>query len=190
MALVLEQLAIPDVKVLHVKRYGDERGFFSETYNKKEFAEAGLDLEFVQDNHSFSRPIGTIRGLHAQKAPFAQGKLVRVTRGRIFDVAVDIRPASPTFGKWVGAEISADAWNQIFVPIGFLHGFCTLDPDTEVNYKVTNLYSAKHELGVCFNDPQLKIGWPVAYDKATLSDKDRALPLFSALFAGSELRNG
>jgi len=190
MALEIEQLAIPDVKIVRTKKFGDARGFFSETYNKKAFAEAGLDFEFVQDNQSFSRPVGTIRGLHAQVQPLAQHKLVRVMRGRIWDVAVDIRPASPTFGKWVAAEISVEAWNQIFIPIGFLHGFCTLESDTEVSYKVSNFYSANHEFGVRWNDPQLNIAWPVAGNDATLSDKDRALPPFKELFAGRELRTG
>jgi dTDP-4-dehydrorhamnose 3,5-epimerase len=116
--------------------------------------------------------------LHAQRSPFAQDKLVRVTRGRIWDVAVDARPGSPTFGRWAAAEISAQAWNQIFIPVGFLHGFCTLEPDTEVHYKVSKFYSAAHEFGVRWNDPDLKIDWPVSDDKAVLSDKDRALPLF------------
>jgi dTDP-4-dehydrorhamnose 3,5-epimerase len=116
--------------------------------------------------------------------------LVRVTRGLIFDVAVDVRPASPSFGEWVAAEVSADAWNQIFIPAGFLHGFCTLEPDTEVNYKVSSFYSAQHEVGVRWNDPQLKIAWPVAEDKAILSEKDRALPLFNELFAGRGVRTG
>jgi dTDP-4-dehydrorhamnose 3,5-epimerase len=183
MALDIDQLAIPDVKLIRIKKFGDTRGFFSETYNKKIFAESGIAVNFVQDNQSFSGPLGTIRGLHAQANPFAQDKLVRVTKGRIFDVAVDIRAASPTFGKWVAAEISAEAWNQIFIPRGFLHGFCTLEPDTEVNYKVSNFYSAKHEIGLRWDDAQLDIAWPMSDDEATLSDKDRALPLFNELLA-------
>jgi len=190
MSLDLEPLSIPDVKVIRIKKFGDARGFFSETYSKKAFAEVGIDLEFVQDNQSFSRLIGTVRGLHAQDQPLGQDKLVRVIRGRIFDVAVDIRPSSPTFGKWVAAEISAEAWNQILIPIGFLHGFCTLEPDTEVSYKVTNFYSAKHEFGVRWDDPDLGIAWPIAAAKATVSDKDRALPLFSQLFADVAVRTG
>lgn len=178
MSLDVEQLTIPEVKVLRVGKFGDARGFFSETYNRKAFAEAGISVGFVQDNQSLSVPVGTVRGLHAQRKPFAQDKLVRVTRGRIWDVAVDVRPGSPTFGRWTAAEISAQAWNQIFIPIGFLHGFCTLEPDTEVHYKVSNLYSVAHEFGVRWNDPDLKITWPVEDDKAILSDKDRALPLF------------
>jgi dTDP-4-dehydrorhamnose 3,5-epimerase len=190
MSLGVEPLAIPDIKVLHVKKFGDARGFFSETYNKMLFANAGIELEFVQDNHSYSKPAGTIRGLHSQDAPFAQDKLVRVIRGRIWDVAVDVRRSSPTFGKWVAAEISADAWNQILIPVGFLHGFCTLEADTEVIYKVSNFYSAKHEVGIRWNDPDLKIAWPVADGGATLSDKDRALPPFRDIFGDSSLRGG
>jgi dTDP-4-dehydrorhamnose 3,5-epimerase len=178
MTLAIEALAIPDVKVIRVKKFGDARGFFAETYNKTAFVAAGIDPEFVQDNQSFSRPSGTIRGLHLQTEPFAQAKLVRVLRGRIWDVAVDVRPSSPTFGKWVAAEISADAGNQIFIPVGFAHGFCTLEPDTEVSYKVSNFYSKEHEAGIRWNDPALKIAWPVSEDRATLSDKDRAAPLF------------
>jgi dTDP-4-dehydrorhamnose 3,5-epimerase len=185
MSLEVDQLAIPDVKVIRPRKFGDARGFFSETYNAKAFAEAGIAVTFVQDNHSRSEAVGTIRGLHSQAAPFAQDKLVRVTRGRIWDVAIDVRPSSPTFGKWVAAEISAESWNQIFVPIGFLHGFCTLEPDTEVIYKVSNFYSAKHEVGVRWNDPELKVAWPVADDRVTLSEKDRVLPLFKDAFAES-----
>jgi dTDP-4-dehydrorhamnose 3,5-epimerase len=190
MSLDIEPLTIADVKLIRTKKLGDARGFLSEIYNRRAFAEAGIQVEFVQDNLSSSRSPGTIRGLHAQQAPHAQAKLVRVTRGRIFDVAVDIRPASPSFGKWVAAEISAEAWNQIFIPVGFLHGFCTLEADTEVAYKVSNFYAAAHEFGVRWNDPQLKIDWPVAEGKAILSDKDRALPLFNELFAGHALRTG
>ena len=181
MSIDVEALAIPEVKVLRVRKFGDARGFFSETYNAKAFADVGITAGFVQDNQSFSVPTGTIRGLHAQREPFVQDKLVRVTRGRIWDVAVDVRPGSPTFGRWVAAEISARAWNQIFIPAGFLHGLCTLEPETEVQYKVSRFYSAAHEFGVRWNDPDLKIGWPVRDDKAVLSDKDRALPLFKDL---------
>jgi dTDP-4-dehydrorhamnose 3,5-epimerase len=181
MSINVEALAIPEVKVLRVRKFGDARGFFSETYNAKALAEAGIAVGFVQDNQSFSVLAGTIRGLHAQREPYVQDKLVRVTRGRIWDVAVDVRPGSPTFGRWVAAEISARAWNQIFIPAGFLHGLCTLDPNTEVQYKVSRLYSATHEFGVRWNDPDLKISWPVKEDKVVLSNKDRALPLFKDL---------
>lgn len=169
-------LALPDVKIIRPKKFGDHRGFFSETYNKNSFAAAGLDLTFVQDNHSLSAEVGTVRGLHFQLPPFAQDKLVRVVRGAILDVAVDIRKGSPTYGRHVSAVISAAEWNQILVPVGFAHGFCTLEPDTEVLYKVTNFYSPAHDRGLLWNDPDLGIDWPVAADQAQLSDKDRVHP--------------
>jgi dTDP-4-dehydrorhamnose 3,5-epimerase len=142
----------------------------------------GIDLEFVQDNQSFSRPAGTIRGLHLQREPYAQAKLVRALRGRIWDVAVDIRPSSSTFGKWVAAEIAAEVGNQIFIPVGFAHGFCTLEPDTEISYKVSNFYSRDHEVGIRWDDPMLKIEWPVKVGAATLSDKDAKALLFEEVF--------
>ena len=174
-------LSIPDVKIIRPKKFGDHRGFFSETYNKKTFEAAGLHYDFVQDNQSLSAEVGTVRGLHFQLPPFAQDKLVRVVRGAILDVAVDIRRGSPTFGQHVSAVISAADWNQILVPIGFAHGFCTLEPDTEVIYKVTNYYSAEHDRGLLWNDPALGIDWPVAADKARLSDKDHKHPTFAQL---------
>ncbi|PWC40891.1 dTDP-4-dehydrorhamnose 3,5-epimerase [Azospirillum sp. TSO35-2] len=174
-------LDIPDVKILRPKKFGDHRGFFSETYNKKTFEAAGLHYDFVQDNQSLSAEVGTVRGLHFQLPPFAQDKLLRVVKGAVFDVAVDIRKGSPTFGRHVSAVISAAEWNQILVPIGFAHGFCTLEPDTEVIYKVTNYYSAEHDRGMLWNDPALGIDWPVAADKARLSDKDHKHPTFAQL---------
>lgn len=174
-------LDIPDVKIIRPKKFGDHRGFFSETYSKKTFEAAGLQYDFVQDNHSLSAEVGTVRGLHFQLPPFAQDKLVRVVRGAILDVAVDIRKNSPTFGRHVSAVISAADWNQILVPIGFAHGFCTLEPDTEVIYKVTNSYSAEHDRGLLWNDPELGIDWPVSADKARLSDKDHTHPTFAQL---------
>lgn len=174
-------LDIPDVKIIRPKKFGDHRGFFSETYTKKTFEAAGLHYDFVQDNHSLSAEVGTVRGLHFQLPPFAQDKLVRVVRGAILDVAVDIRKGSPTFGRHVSAVISAAEWNQILVPIGFAHGFCTLEPDTEVIYKVTNYYSPEHDRGLLWNDPELGIDWPVAADKAHLSDKDHKHPTFAQL---------
>jgi dTDP-4-dehydrorhamnose 3,5-epimerase len=169
-------LGIADVKIILPSKQGDARGFFSETYNLREFAAAGLELTFVQDNHTLSTRAGTVRGLHYQSPPFAQDKLVRVVRGRIFDVALDIRRSSPSFGQHVTAEISAEAWNQIFVPVGFAHGFVTLEPDTEVAYKVTNYYAREHDHGILWNDPALRIQWPVEEAKATVSEKDRANP--------------
>jgi len=174
-------LDIPDVKIIRPKKFGDHRGFFSETYTKKAFEAAGLHYDFVQDNQSLSAEVGTVRGLHFQLPPFAQDKLVRVVRGAILDVAVDIRKDSPTFGRHVSAVISAAEWNQILVPIGFAHGFCTLEPDTEVIYKVTNYYSPEHDRGLLWNDPELGIDWPVTADKARLSDKDHKHPTFAQL---------
>ncbi len=174
--IAVEPLAIPDVKIVRPKKFGDARGFFSETYSAAAFAEAGISDVFVQDNHSFSAAAGTVRGLHFQRNPRAQAKLVRVTRGRILDVAVDLRRSSPTYGKWVAAEISAEAWNQIYVPVGFAHGFCTLEPDTEIAYKVTDTYAPAEDGGVFWQDGDLAINWPIAPDQAILSDKDRVLP--------------
>ena len=172
---------IPDVKVLTPRKFGDDRGFLSETYNKLTLAELGIDLEFVQDNHSLSVPRGTIRGMHFQIPPFAQDKLVRVVRGAILDVAVDLRRSSPTYGRHVAIEISAEQWNQVLVPIGFAHGFCSLEPDTEVIYKVTNYYSPEHDRGVLWSDPDLGIEWPVSAEGAFLSDKDKNQPRLAEL---------
>jgi len=172
----IESLPIPDVKLIRPKRFGDSRGFFSEVYSRPAFAKAGIAMEFVQDNHSRSAKAGTIRGLHFQTAPFAQDKLVRVVKGRILDVAVDLRRASPSFGQYVSAELSADNWTQILVPIGFAHAFCTLEPDTEVVYKVSNVYWPANDGGVLWNDPDLAIAWPVSGSDAVLSDKDAKLP--------------
>ncbi len=175
------ELAISDVKLIRAKKFGDQRGFFSETYSKRVFDAAGLALNFVQDNQSLSAEVGTVRGLHFQTPPFAQDKLLRVTKGAVFDVAVDIRRNSPTFGQHVSAIISAADWNQILIPIGFAHGFCTLEPDTEVLYKVTNFYSPQHDRGLLWNDSDLGIAWPVEVDKALLSDKDRKHPRLAEL---------
>jgi len=171
-----ERLDIPDVILVTPDRYGDERGFFSETWRQDRFAEAGIDLPFVQDNQSLSRDRGVVRGLHCQIDPHAQGKLVRCVRGAIWDVAVDARRGSPTFGKWVAAELSAANWQQLWIPPGFLHGFCTLEPDTEVIYKVTDVYNREAERGVLWNDPTLNLPWPVRNGDAVLSEKDKTLP--------------
>jgi len=172
---------IEAIKLLRPQIHRDNRGFFSETYNRANLAAVGLDLEFVQDNHSFSEKPGVIRGLHFQIPPFAQDKLVRVIRGSVLDVAVDMRSKSPTYGKHVARVISAAEWNQIFVPIGFAHGFCTLEPNTEVIYKVTNYYSLSHDRGLLWNDPDLGIVWPIEEAEAILSDKDKKLPRLSQL---------
>jgi dTDP-4-dehydrorhamnose 3,5-epimerase len=179
--LSVEATAIPAVKLISPKKFGDHRGFFSETYNRAGFREAGIDLEFVQDNHSLSATIGTLRGLHFQSAPLAQDKLVRVTKGRILDVAVDIRASSPTFGQHVAVELSAENWQQLLVPVGFAHGFVTLEPDTEVLYKVTALYGPANDHGLAFDDPALGIDWRLPHDQLTLSDKDGKHPTLSAL---------
>ncbi|HUY13354.1 MAG TPA: dTDP-4-dehydrorhamnose 3,5-epimerase [Terriglobia bacterium] len=171
--------AIPEVKFIKPVRYSDHRGFFSETYSKKALEEAGISLDFVQDNHSLSVQMGVIRGIHFQIPPFAQDKLLRVVRGSVFDVAVDLRRSSPTFGKHVSVVLSAEEWNQILVPAGFGHGFCTLEPNTEVIYKVTSYYAPDCDRGVLWNDPQLGIQWPVSEREAILSGKDLGLPPFS-----------
>lgn len=176
MNMQVERLNIPDIRLLVLRKHGDARGFFSETYNRKSFAALGIDIDFVQDNHSLSAEKGTVRGLHFQTPPFAQDKLVRVTRGSVFDVAVDLRRDSPTYGLHVSAVLSAQAWNQILVPIGFAHGFMTLEPDTEVIYKVSNYYAPDHDKGLLWNDPALGIAWPLAEDEAILSEKDRIQP--------------
>jgi dTDP-4-dehydrorhamnose 3,5-epimerase len=173
-------LAIPDVKLITPRRVGDQRGFFSETFNRHRFAEAGLIADFVQDNHSLSRPRGTVRGLHFQRPPFAQAKLVRVLRGAVFDVVLDIRAGSPTYGHHVVVALSAAAGAQLLIPEGFAHGFCTTEPDTEVFYKVSRDYAPAHEGGILWNDPGLRIAWPVDAAQAVLSDRDRNWPTFAA----------
>ena len=175
----VERLAIPDVIVITPPRFGDARGFFAETYQAPKLAAVGIDLPFVQDNQSFSAAPGTIRGLHCQLAPRAQGKLVRVLRGAIWDVAIDARAGSPSFGQWVAATLSAENFAQLWVPPGFLHGFCTLEPDTEVFYKVTDIYDRPSERGVIWNDPTLALPWPLPPSGPVLSDKDVLLPAWA-----------
>jgi len=172
----VEETAIPAVRIVTSKKLGDARGFFSEVYNKEDWSAAGLDFEFVQDNHSFSAAIGTLRGLHFQALPLAQAKLVRVARGRILDVAVDIRRSSPTFGRHVAIELSVENWRQLLIPIGFAHGYLTLEPDAEVLYKTTATYSAAHDRGLAWDDPDLGIEWPLPKGGPVLSDKDRRWP--------------
>lgn len=176
MSVVVEPLSIPDVKLITPPRFGDSRGFFSEVFHAGRFAAVGIIGPFVQDNHSLSASVGTVRGLHLQIAPSAQGKLVRVTRGAIWDVAVDVRHGSPTFAQHVGVELSVANWQQLWIPPGFLHGFCTLEPNTEVLYKVTAEYDRDAERYVAWDDADLAIPWPVQATEAVLSDKDRALP--------------
>lgn len=168
------------VFLIHPKRFGDSRGWFTEVYSEKRFCEIGINCRFVQDNHSLSVPAGTVRGLHFQTPPFAQAKLVRCIRGRIFDVAVDLRKGSPTYGKWVGAELSAKNGDQLFIPIGFGHGFVTLTDDTEVTYKVSELYAPAHDGGVLWNDPQIALDWRLPDGVVpTLSPKDERQPLLA-----------
>jgi dTDP-4-dehydrorhamnose 3,5-epimerase len=174
--MLVEDTALAGVRIVTPRKLGDDRGFFSETYNQSRWEQNGLQYRFVQDNHSLSRDVGTIRGLHFQIPPFAQDKLVRVVRGRILDVAVDLRRSSPSFGRHIAVEVSAENWRQLLVPIGFAHGFCTLEPDTEVVYKVTNFYSAAQDRGLAFDDPDLEIAWPIAPERAFLSEKDRHWP--------------
>lgn len=177
----IESAAIADVKVVHPLKHGDARGFFSEVFKRESFAEHGLPTDWVQDNHSRSGRRNIIRGLHFQTPPFAQAKLVRVTRGAILDVAVDLRRSSMTFGQHVAIELSDENWRQIYVPAGFAHGFCTLTEDTEVQYKVTAPYAPQHDFGLLWKDPRLAIAWPVQDSPPLLSDKDSRLPLFADL---------
>ncbi|MFC4991198.1 dTDP-4-dehydrorhamnose 3,5-epimerase [Rubritalea tangerina] len=171
---------IPDVLILSPKKHGDARGFFSEVYKESVLAEHGFTEAFIQDNHAYSAEAGVLRGLHYQSPPFAQDKLVRVVRGSIYDVAVDIRKGSATFGKWVGVELSADNWQQLLVPKGFAHGYLTLEPDTEVLYKVTNRYAPECDKGVLWNDAEIGVDWPLK-GEPILSAKDEVQPLLSEI---------
>ncbi|CAN5862944.1 dTDP-4-dehydrorhamnose 3,5-epimerase [soil metagenome] len=166
-------LALPDVLLITPKRHGDARGWFMETWSRRAFADAGLDFDFVQDNHAFSGEAGTVRGLHFQAAPHPQAKLLRVVRGSILDVAVDIRSGSATYGKWVSATLTAEGGEQLLVPRGFAHGYCTLTPDTELAYKVDGLYAPETEGSILWNDPDLAIDWP-AFAGSVVSEKDKA----------------
>ncbi|MBV8683154.1 MAG: dTDP-4-dehydrorhamnose 3,5-epimerase [Caulobacteraceae bacterium] len=164
------------VKLVRPRRFGDDRGWFSETWSARASERIGIPREFRQDNHSLSRPARTLRGLHFQVPPHAQAKLVRCVRGRIWDVAVDVRAGSPTFGTWIGAELSAENGNQLFVPVGFAHGFLTLEPDTEVEYKVTDFYSPECDGGLIWDDPDIAVAWPLGGASPILSPKDAVLP--------------
>ena len=175
-----ESLNIVDVKRVRPKKFGDSRGYFSEVYKAGWFQENVANVTFVQDNESLSQQVGTVRGLHFQSEPFAQGKLVRCIRGSLLDVAVDIRRNSPTFGEWVSAVLSAENGDQLWVPVGFAHGFITLSPDTVISYKVTSVYSAEHDRGVRWDDPAIGIEWPTM-DQYLLSDKDKTQPYLADL---------
>ena len=180
----VRRLAIDGLIEIRPRRFEDERGFFSETWNAAAWREAGVDRQFVQDNHSLSRRPGVLRGLHFQAPPSAQAKLVRVSRGSAFDVAVDVRSGSPTYRQWVGVLLSAAEWNQLLIPEGFAHGFLTLEPDTEVQYKATALYDPASDRVIRFDDPAIGIEWPLAADQLTLSDRDRTAPLLAELETG------
>jgi dTDP-4-dehydrorhamnose 3,5-epimerase len=174
-------LEIPDAKLIRTRRFSDARGYFCETFRRADFAAHGLDYDFLQDNQSSSVRPGTVRGLHFQRPPFAQTKLVRVLHGRIFDVAVDLRRSSRTFGRHVSMELSGDDNAQLLIPRGFAHGFCTLEPDTVVFYKVDQVYSATSDGGIYWADSSLGIEWPVGSEDVILSEKDRGLPMLSDL---------
>ncbi len=178
--MLIEDTALSGVKILTPARHSDERGFFSESWNARRMAEAGLAYDFVQDNHSLSVEAGTLRGLHFQVPPRAQAKLVRCVRGRLFDVAVDIRAGSPTYGHWVGEELSFENGKQMLIPIGFLHGFVTREPDTEIAYKCSDFYAADCDRTVRWDDPDLGIDWGLTAPPV-LSDKDKTAPGFAAL---------
>jgi dTDP-4-dehydrorhamnose 3,5-epimerase len=176
-----ERTKIADVVVIEPKKFGDSRGYFMETFRQSLFVEHIGAIEFVQDNQSLSAEVGTVRGLHFQLEPKAQGKLVRCIAGALLDVAVDIRTGSPTYGQHVAVELTAENSRQLWVPPGFAHGFCTLTSDTEISYKVTNYYSAEHDRGLLWNDATLGIDWPVEAEKAALSDKDKRQPTLADL---------
>ena len=177
--LDIRPLEIPEVLELVPRKFGDARGFFSETFNRDRLAAGGVSTDWMQDNQSHSAESHTLRGLHYQEPPFAQAKLVRVLRGRILDVAVDIREGSPTYRRWVSLEVSAERFNQILVPAGFAHGFLTLEPDTEVFYKVSAPYSAAHDRSLRFDDPEFAIPWPLGGNEPVLSAKDADAPRFA-----------
>jgi dTDP-4-dehydrorhamnose 3,5-epimerase len=181
MQLDVRCLVIPDVKLIRTPRFSDARGYFCETFQRADFAAQGLANDFLQDNQSSSDRSGTVRGLHFQRPPFAQTKLVRVLHGSIFDVAVDLRRSSPSFGRHIAIRLSSASNEQLLVPAGFAHGFCTLEPDTVVFYKVDQVYSAAHDGGVNWADPGLRIEWPVGSAEAILSEKDRVLPMLADL---------
>lgn len=177
----VQALEIPEVKLIIPSIHRDERGFFSETFNARALVASGIKDDFVQDNHSLSVQRGVVRGLHFQVPPNAQGKLIRVIRGSIFDVAVDIRSGSPTYGKHVSALLSAASWNQLWVPKGFAHGFCTLEPDTEVLYKVADYFAPECDRGLRWDDSDIGIPWPIAVANVILSAKDKLHPALKSL---------
>lgn len=180
-SVLLIKSNIEDVFIIEPKRYHDLRGYFTELYSAKALKAAGIEDVFVQDNLSRSTEVGTVRGLHFQAPPYSQAKLVRVSRGRVLDVAVDIRRESSTYGQHVAVELSAENGHQIYIPHGFAHGFCTLEPDTEIVYKVSSYYAPQAEGGILWSDPALNIAWPISRDAAIVSDKDAVLPALKDL---------
>ena len=180
----IRPLAIDGLLELRPKRFADDRGFFSETWNQAALREAGLEIDFVQDNHSLSKPRGTLRGLHFQASPSAQVKLVRASRGAVFDVAVDLRRDSPTYRQWAGIILSAADWNQLLIPVGFAHGFLTLEPDTEVQYKASVPYDPGADRAIRYDDPAIAIDWSIPAAELILSDRDRNAPLLANLETG------
>lgn len=174
----IEPYALPGLFLIEPQRFGDDRGFFAETWSRRIFAVAGIDIDFVQDNHSLSPRAGTVRGLHFQSPPCGQAKLVRCGRGRLFDVAVDLRRGSPTYGRWAGVELSAENGLQFFIPCGFGHGFVTREPDTEIVYKCSDYYAPECDGGIRWNDPAIGVDWGLS-EAVGISDKDRQAPLLA-----------
>ncbi|MEM8625822.1 MAG: dTDP-4-dehydrorhamnose 3,5-epimerase [Pseudomonadota bacterium] len=181
MPLSVEPLEIPAVRLITPVRHEDDRGFFSEAWNRRAWAEAGLDIDFVQDNHALSREAGTVRGLHFQAPPYQQDKLVRVLRGAILDIALDLRSGSPSYGKHVSVKLSAGDGKLLLVPVGFAHGLVTLEPNTELLYKVSGFFAKSHDFGLLWNDPALGIDWGISEDDAILSEKDQRQPSLAEL---------
>jgi len=179
--MIVLDTSFPEVKIFQPQKHVDERGFFSEIYSRRALAAIGIATDFVQDNQAFSNRRGTIRGLHFQVPPFAQDKIVRVIHGAIFDVVVDVRRQSPTFGRFEAFVLHGGDWKQLFIPVGFAHGLCTLEANTEIMYKVSNFYSPAHDKGVRWDDPGIGIEWPVPAEEVRISPKDRALPLLSSI---------
>ena len=177
----VEETAIPDVRILHLQPHGDRRGLFVETYDHGLFTRHGVTDEFVQDATSRSDRRGVVRGLHFQTPPFVQAKLVRVARGRIFDVAVDLRRGRPTYGRHVAVELAADDWRMLYIPGGFAHGFCTLTEDTEIAYKLSAPYSPEHARGVLWNDPDLGVSWPASAAEAVVTERDKTWPTLKTM---------
>jgi dTDP-4-dehydrorhamnose 3,5-epimerase len=175
----VRQLEIRDVLLVRPSKFADRRGYFMETYNRSEYSALGISCEFIQDNQAMSVASGTIRGLHFQHPPRAQAKLVRVLKGRVYDVAVDLRRGSPTYGRWYATILSDAGREQLFVPRGFAHGYCTLEPNTEIAYKVDEYYESDYDAGLRWNDPTIGIKWPVIDSEVVLNERDQTLPLFT-----------